>query len=179
MGYFYGSPHRIDEEFRTAKRLSLRCSLEKIEGSPCYVVEAVTAYGTYTIWIDPQHGYNIAKAQVVRSSDNGDLFYEHGPMENERIAVSMNHVRFEKIGNLWVPMACDTYMSREAAQGYKQRSHRHHKRTEVLINPDHEALRSFQPDYIKDGARVFIKGLPTTIRYRWQKGELIPMPQTR
>ena len=175
MGYFHGSDNRIDSEFRTAKSISLRESLEDVAGSRCYVIDAVTDHGTYTVWIDPQHGYNIAKGEVHRTWKRKDLIYDHGPMmKGDEILSSLANVRFEKIGDVWVPMEADIQTTRNMPRGYYSRFKQHHKRTEVIVDPDHDKLRSFIPDHIKDGAKVYIVGIPHSVNYTWKKGELIP-----
>lgn len=175
IGYFYGSDNRIDSEFRAAKSLSLRPAIEDVGGSRCYVIEAVTDHGSYTVWIDPQHGYHIAQAKVHRTGRTGDVLYDGDRMaKDDDLVVSLDNVRFEKIGDVWVPMEADVRTDRNMPGGRYWRNQRHYKRTEVIINPNHDELRSFATDHIRDGALVHIAEMPTTVRYRWQKGELIP-----
>ncbi|MHC4575511.1 MAG: hypothetical protein ACYS76_15540, partial [Planctomycetota bacterium] len=60
MGSLFGVHERVDTVLRSSGRISVRDSLEQVGRSPCYVIDAVTERGRYTLWIDPQHGYNIA-----------------------------------------------------------------------------------------------------------------------
>lgn len=43
--------------------------------------------------------------------------------------------------------------------------------TEFVLNPNHDALRSFEPDFIREGALVRIRG--TEGKYEWRNGEVI------
>jgi hypothetical protein len=47
-----------------------------------------------------------------------------------------------------------------------------HKVTEVLPDPDHDALGSFLPDDIRDGTKIWIKGLSWG-EYIWRDGKPI------
>jgi hypothetical protein len=47
----------------------------------------------------------------------------------------------------------------------------HVKRTEVVLNPDHDALGSFVPSDIRSGATVEIRDLGSD--YTWQKGNVV------
>ena len=40
---------------------------EMLNGSLCYIVEAKTKYGTFTVWITPEKGYNALKYVNHRS----------------------------------------------------------------------------------------------------------------
>ncbi|MHC4483470.1 MAG: hypothetical protein ACYSW4_07980, partial [Planctomycetota bacterium] len=74
MGFFYGDQERIDSTLRLADSASVRRKMEKVQGAKFYVIEAmIPGRGKYTLWIDPEHGYNIAKA-IVKKKEN-DLTY--------------------------------------------------------------------------------------------------------
>jgi hypothetical protein len=47
----------------------------------------------------------------------------------------------------------------------------HHKRTEVVLNPDHSTLSSFVADDIPDGTKVLFPGLYDKTEYTWQNGK--------
>jgi len=48
----------------------------------------------------------------------------------------------------------------------------HHKRTNIDLNPDFEAIGAFVPDF-PEGTRVYLEDAPG-IRYIWQNGKLVP-----
>jgi hypothetical protein len=47
------------------------------------------------------------------------------------------------------------------------------KRTEVILNPDHEKLNSFGTDFIPNGAKAYLVDIDPDYRYIWQDGTLI------
>jgi hypothetical protein len=59
------------------------------------------------------------------------------------------------------------------ARDHKIVQGRHRKRSEVILNPDHEKLNSFGTDFIPDGAKTYIVSIDTDYRYLWQDGKLI------
>ncbi len=48
----------------------------------------------------------------------------------------------------------------------------HNKLIEIVVNPDHNALGSFERDDIKNGAMVYLRGMPGTT-YTWQDGKVV------
>ena len=176
LGYFGVSEEPAGIVLREARSISVRDETEKINGVDCFVIDADTKCGKYKVWIDPEHGYNIAKAQVELREGKNYLF--HGrPFDTAgaKLSFSMENVRFEKIDDVWIPVEADTRFHRlfHSGKSYFSESKAHLKITDIILNPDHDALGSFLPDDIKNGARVRIVGVEG-IAYRWQDGELIP-----
>jgi hypothetical protein len=152
-GYFYGDTlhdaKRVDSVLRKAKTISVRDKLERVGRSRCYVIEAVSNRGKYTLWIDPEHGYNIAKAEVFRGPrECVATIGKRAKGMTQSVYGSIRNVRFKKIKDVWVPMEADTERRSENTAGSVLIQKAHHKRSEVILNPDHEALRSFYPDDI-------------------------------
>ena len=178
-GFFYGGTgdDRIDSELIQAGRISVQPATENVGGSQCYVINARANRCDYTIWIDPEHDYNIARAVVKRPwySAHPPEHYRgrnvKGAIEGRSETVVEN-VRFRKIDGIWVPVECDYYVNKESP-GRNTSSHRHYKVTDYQINPDHEALGSFKNDFVRNGARVMLYGVES-VKYTWRDGELIP-----
>ncbi|HIJ53717.1 MAG TPA: hypothetical protein HPP66_11265 [Planctomycetes bacterium] len=167
-GYFYGDYERVDSILRNADTISVRDDTQSIGASDCYVINAVTKHGKYTLWIDPEHGYNITKA--IARKTRGDL-NSHGLLKGKAKALfSMKNVRFKKIDGVWVPMEADTYCSKTWSKGEFWKSSGHTKRTEFILNPDHDALGSFLPDDIRDGAKIYSINGVRTRGYTWRNG---------
>ncbi|HUU17693.1 MAG TPA: hypothetical protein VMW72_11125 [Sedimentisphaerales bacterium] len=166
LGIFYSDEDRADSVLRKADSISVRDELERVGGVPCYVIDAKTKWGTYTVWIDPEHGYNITKADVQRKK--GDLIWRNRTMTDKSLSFSLKNVRFEKIDDAWVPMEADIGIIMEGPT-YIQDIKVKHQRTEVILNPDHDTLGSFIPD-IENGTKVYIEGAPG-ITYIWQDGK--------
>ena len=171
MGFFEYDAERVDKILRQADSIFVRKKLEKINGSNCYVIQAKTRRGKYTLWIDPEHGYNIAKAHNIKQA--GDLTFSTDTLleDKARILYYIKDVRFEKIDGVWVPVEADMGNSRIVKDGRFYISSRMHvKITDIVLNPDHDALGSFLPDDILDGAEVRVKQ-DLNMAYTWQDGK--------
>ena len=165
IGICAGDYDRIDSILRKADKISLKKETEQVGDSQCYVVEGVTKRGVYKVWIDPEHGYTIAKIEARKSK--GDLIRGGGRVKTGT-SFSLKNVRFEKIDDIWVPMEAD--MEHAEDNGAKTTKW-HHKRTQMTLNPDRNVLGSFVPDDIPNGAKVHIAG--NAGKYIWQDGRPI------
>ncbi len=151
LGYFLGymsAWRRLDEMLKGARSLAVRPRPEIVNGAACYVVEAVTKYGRFTLWLDSEHGYHPARIRgSVRVGDDiGQPGDPHVITSREAITrdYSVDNVRFEKVSGVWVPMEADA--KRRVVLGYENGfsdESNHYKRTKIVLNPDHEALGSF------------------------------------
>jgi len=173
-GYFPADTDRIDTILRKANTISVRDETENIGGADCYVIEADTKHGEYTVWIDPSHGYHIVKATAKRGAGNVVAPRNYKLTGPETRFFLLENVRFTKVDDVWVPMELDlaygsTYHSYNSFDNTKM----HQKVIDIILNPDHDALGSFVPDDIPDGARVHIKGIPYKIKYTWQNGQVV------
>ncbi|MBL7152539.1 MAG: hypothetical protein ISS79_02390 [Phycisphaerae bacterium] len=171
QGYCHEDKERVDVMLRQADNLSVRNKLERIGGSDCYVIDAKGKHGTYRVWIDPAHGYNIAQAEVRRTT--GDLRGGNPMGGGAKLFYSLKNIRFQKIDNVWIPVEADRKINQTYGGGRFWRSSGHIKRTEVIINPDHEALGSFLPDDIRNGAYVKIMDFPIKPHNIWRDGKFV------
>ena len=175
-GFLEGDVERVDSILRKADTISVRHETERVGKSQCYIIDAVTRHGKYEVYIDPEHGYNIAKATVERARGDVVFIVDYVLGARERMFSSMENVRFRKIDDIWVPMEADIEFDRTFRNGSFYRSKYHHKRTQFILNPDHDALGSFIPDDIEDGTIVpFFANLTDGHRYngspqyKWSK----------
>jgi len=175
LGYMLGDDQRIDVVLRTMTTdISVRDRMEEIGGSQCYVIDTQTKKGKYTVWIDPSHGYNIARAEVLRQG--GDLESDNATpiQEGDQKYILLSNVQFKQIDGVWIPVGADIDYRWNLSEkyGYTYWEKIHHKVTDFIINPDHEALGSFEPDDIQNGAKVKIAQVPD-INYTWQDGKVV------
>jgi hypothetical protein len=159
---------RVDVELKNADTISVQPQTEQINGSQCYVINAATQDSKFKIWIDPQHGYNLAQAIVSRGAEGSSF----GKPEEISVSAYIRNVKFKKFADTWVPTEGDYGFDREVIQHGFEKADYHIKITHFELNPDHEALRSFEPDYIRDGAPVQIIGV-RGVRYIWQDGKVV------
>lgn len=172
MGYHWGDDgKRVDKILAQARNLKLR--QEKLRGINCYVIDAVVrGKGKYTVWIDPIHDYHIAKIHVQRKLHDKAAMkrVKKNDYTNEIYEIS----RFQQIENSWFPeeykVKRTTY---HAETGTLSKSERVISFTSIILNPDHDALRSFMPDDIPNGAVVKIVAFPPSLRFVWQDGKLV------
>jgi len=167
LGIRYGDYERIDSVFRQADSVSVRDKPEQVGSVACYVIDAKTKSRDYTVWIDPEHGYNIAKADIKVKA--GDLFCGRQFKDSESESLSIINIRFEKIDGAWIPMEADLYSTSNRIDRPSVRSTLHHKITQIILYPNHDALGSFVPD-IENGTSVRIQE-PPGIRYTWHDGK--------
>lgn len=171
MGICCGDYERIDLILSKARFISLQNKTDTIGGSECYVIEANTKRGKYKVWIDPEHGYNIARIEVQRNKRDLINYMES---LKAKMSFSLKNVRFEKINDVWVPMEADIQQTEDNGNKITRW---HHKRIEFVLNPDHNTLESFVPDDIPDGTMVELTG--DSKKYEWQKGRPIALAEPR
>jgi hypothetical protein len=154
-GYFPGVSERIDTELRQARRLLVESRKDGTDGSQLYLVSGSTGGSEFQIWIDPEHGYNIAKAIVKRSWASWNK-PEGRPDRSPKghATVWLDDVSFKKVDDLWVPVAATYRRDHEYVTGEYEKSQYRIVVTEFVVNPDHEALESFRPSFIQNGAEI-------------------------
>ena len=177
LGIFCGDYERVDSVLHQADAIFVRDTTERIGDSDCYVIKAVVKNrGKYTVWIDPQYGYNIAKA-TIRRGENAILYDEAPRKIRVEVFNSINNIRFKKIDNVWLPMEADIVINRKWNNGDFAKIKQHHRFTEIIMHPDHDALGSFERDDIKNGAMVYIRGHNDSkggpIEYTWRDGKVV------
>jgi len=175
-----GSDERLDTVLRRASQISVRPTTETIGGSDCYVIDAHTKYGKYSLCLDPEHGYHPIK--INRRATEGDEHFDKGVLSKGHIRTAyLDNVRFEKIDGVWVPMEADRgYDKIFGHPGSFSKGDIHFERTKIVLNPDHDKLGSFDnplenPDQdpeLVNGTKVRIVG--DKARYTWRDGKLIP-----
>ena len=181
-----GDDRPVDVVLRNASTLSTRPEKENINGSFCYVTDAVTPNGKFTLWIDPEHGYNIAQAEVAM--EGSDLYYgapvgmkltpppnrkteeKWRPETRDSFLFRLYDVEFKQVGDDWVPVvarseAITTYNSGRRKVIFLCKL----RRTHIDLNPDFGAVGAFIPD-IPEGTPVAIEEAPG-IRYVWKNGK--------
>ena len=160
LGYISEVGIRMDEILRDrSTKLALRPEPEKVGSVECYVLDVSSRFGRGTLWLDPEHGYNIAQAYFnVRSA--------------ERDAhLSLRDVRFELVDGVWFPTRATTEW-RLAAPECREIIVRQHRLTDVKLNPDMDAIGAFSTADIPNGAECIRR--PSRAKFIWQSGMLVP-----
>jgi hypothetical protein len=153
---------------RQADAISVREDLEQVGDVACYVIDAKAKTGTYAVWLDPEHGDNIAKAETSLGSN--DIYAGRKVKDGDSISISIKNVRFEDIDGVWVPMEIDLHWGCDSSKGISVYSDSHETVTEITIDPDHDKLGSFILD-IEDGTPILARYSRTT--YWWRNGRIV------
>lgn len=183
LGYL-GVDVRIDIILTKAKQIAVRRKPEIINGSVCYVVQAYTAYGDYTVWLDSTHGYQPARIEASKGADDIVNIAEFQappdktPEAKETLVI--DSIKFKKVQDVWVPVKGHVKSHIEwPKHGFFFDNKISFETTEIILNPDHDALDSFA-DPIKNpaldpelvnGTRVRVGEEGT--RCVWHDGKLI------
>lgn len=132
---------RIDTELRGCPNVAVRPEMEAINGVGCYVLDARTPDARYSVWIDPNHGYHIARWTRVTKMDRA----------------VRSTVAFRRIDGTWVPVESVTEMNTFMPPApVDRRIVERVKVTDFKIAPDHKALKSFEVNQeIPNGTRLF------------------------
>jgi hypothetical protein len=177
LGYFYGNDKRVDKLVWNADKIRVRSRTEKVGGIDCFVIDAQSGEGNFVLWIDPEHGYNIARGQLLILE--GQTLYETIAKKGEKYYTSLDNVKFEQIEDIWVPVEADILYDWKIPGRYNYRETIHYKANEYKFNPDHDAVDSFESEDVQNGAwfRVIDEnGKLLKDKYIWQDGELISQP---
>ncbi len=155
FGRFGSDEDCCDEVLKTASELRVRNQPELVKGAPCWVLEARrtrTHDNTdvqYTLWLDPAHGYNIARADV-RVAPKGE-----SPADVFRV----NQVEFRQVDGVWMPASAEAdCWKRNTRDGSTSSSKIHVRITAVRLNPKDSPGDAFTLNDVPDGSRVELLG---------------------
>lgn len=176
MGYMEQGDctERIDAILRNAKSLTVRKKPELVNDSFCSVIEGITSKGKYTVWLDPDHGYNLTKVIVERKP--GDFYISKTtPLPTgTKVDYSIEDIRFKQIQGIWVPIELTAKYNQINPNGYRKYL-LHIKRTTLTFDPDFSFRQSFVPDDIPDGSSLTVLSgsstVPFSTDYTWKNGK--------
>jgi hypothetical protein len=170
LGYFPIGKTRIDLNFRQASSISVREKTEMVDGAACYVIDAVTKSGRGSIWLDPQHGYLIAKAEYHVKA--GDFYNNHTQPSGTVMDFKLYDVRFKKVNDTWVTVAG----TQESNKVWLPDGYEHYKISyvisEITLNPDFSTLpNAFALEDVHEGAKVKVASNPNG-NFVWRNGKI-------
>ncbi len=167
-GYLSQDKERVDVILRQASKMAVRPRTERIGDSDCWVIDAATPRGKYTLWIDPQHGYHLAKAEVEKKQGDRDTRLP----KNTSMRSSVVNARFLRVEELWVPVESQGNFEVRTPGNWFLAKTQHHI-NEIMLNPDHQ--NSFALMAIRNGTKVVIAGAPRTPAGHWRDGQIIDL----
>jgi len=172
FGYLRGEKDRCDVVLKRDPGLRLRERREQVNGVACWVLEARRRHGEwekrYALWFDPEHGYNLARIHTrIDSIHSGNNAWGESEI---RI------VEFSQTNGVWTPAkAEEDYIQCPNPPAPKAAGRVRIRVTAMHVNPDHEALKSFRLDDIREGAQVTFVGEDgrATSRGIWRSGRVV------
>ena len=171
LGYINCCAMRMDHILHDrSTRLSLRNEPEVIDGVGCYVLDVSSKYGRGTIWLDPEHGYNIAQAYFnIRS---GDIVGGRPVAAGCDAHYYLKDVTFQLADGVWFPTEGTIESRSDLLLGDREAHRYHHKITDLKLNPDMDAMNAFSTADIPNGTQCSYMGSRAT--FIWQSGRLVP-----
>jgi len=182
LGYV-DTDERLDEVLRKAKYISVRDRTEIVRGSACVVIDAHTRYGQFSLWLDPSHGYHAAR--IRRKAAEGEYTHHHIIPRGSIATGYLDVLEFKKVDDTWVPVDANAGFHRTMGSPayYMDEDHRY-KRTQIILNPDHDKLGSFADPIFEepDNDPELVNGTSFKIdmgererggKYTWRDGKLI------
>ena len=174
------STAELDAVLAAAKRISVCPATEKVNEIPCHVIDADTHYGRYAVWLDPTHGYNAAK--VTRKATGGHKENEWPMPAGDRASGSVLITRFDQVEGVWVPVEAEHETFYTSGRLFR-RSHSTYKRANIVLNPDHDKLGSFDNPLVNPAndpelrnetrVSIILPNSTSTIKATWQDGKII------
>jgi len=145
---------------------------EDINETVCYIVEAKTEYGTVTIWIAPEKGYNALKVSwVIHDKDflRDGLYLKDSSLAEWSVLI--DSIDVEKIDGIFVPVSGRFTSASTRKDGVERTVCAKVKRSQIDLNPDFEALGAFRLA-LPDGSHIYDRD--SGISYKVFGGELVP-----
>jgi hypothetical protein len=131
---------------------------ETVGGSQCYVIEMETGPFSSKLWTDPTHGYLIAKR--IDWTD-GRKYYEEW------------NVSFKRFDDIWFRAEMN-FQYFDSGGRWSEDEHRY-RLVEFVLNPDHDKLKSFEPDFVEGAdVRLFgVEGIEQRQHFTWGDGKIL------
>lgn len=177
LGYVMGNDRDIGTMFLQADaNVKLLDKRSKVNGVDCCVIEAqVPQRGTYMAWIDPVHGFNLARLRSRRKT--GDFVNRKFLGKDVQINHFYEVLEFQEVNGVWLPKTfIQKHNSHDGGYDYDDRGVTQTEVYEVNLDPDHDKEGSFLTDDIPNGTQVILEGVPLNDPkdvLTWQNGKVI------
>ncbi len=192
-GIYRGDFKKVSSLLREAED-NITINKISVDGHERYVLEAKIESGKYKIYFDPEHGYNICRAEISKQGD--DRYYNNTlskpPPDYKKLGMdvdnftpplptsprkellfTLKNVNFRKFGEVWIPVEADWETKTTRQNGRVVCESFHHQRTHVDLSPDFKAIKAFVPD-IPNGTMVYGPVGSHVIHFKWLDGEIVP-----
>jgi hypothetical protein len=179
LGYLPNDDNRIDHILRTCPNIKVEEEKVPIGGSLCFILGAETYTGSYKVYLDPERNYSIVKLQNIKAVGDKAFSYGYELQGKDKVSYTYEAKEFKNIDGQWVPSKYESIHKRIMHDGrIISPSKAEVSIKDVKLNPDHEAMNSFVPDDIRNGAYVTITGDKKNI-YTWQDGQPVKRSEVK
>lgn len=187
-GFFYHNIHEggiTDVLRKNLDKISVQAAREPVAQHSCYVLKADTPCGEYTLWLDPENGYCMRKADII--IDENDLFSGKPMKESfvkksccssseekrhyQQVHLQLEDVDIAKKDGVFMPVSGTLICQNLFDDGYEQKFKYLIERKNITFNPDFKALNAFKMDMPKD---TVIYDLDVSgVKYQWDNGRMV------
>ena len=178
------------EVLKEEPNLKLRDEMEVIDGHKTYVLEAKTNHGHYTLWIDPNCGFNLRRCVVCRKDD--DLM-DGEPLNKPPVQppspelgrprfptiehlFTFDSIQIKNFNGLFLPIEGTVTTNEKYSNGNQYKKQWSYKRFDIDLDPDFNKIEGAFAIDIPNGTLARDgDNLAAGIRYMWQNGKIVPI----
>ncbi|MHC4168280.1 MAG: TlpA family protein disulfide reductase, partial [Planctomycetota bacterium] len=172
-GIFPGSAGKhYSSAMLEADHLVLRQKMEEVNGHQCYVVESRGKHGHWTVWIDPEAGYNLRKATIhvgERDSSQEKLSPDAIVIPTKSFDFVAQNIEVKSIDGVWLPVAGTVEQRTVYGDDKVSRWQRVASRGNIIWNPDFDKMGAFEMD-LPEGNRIRNHDVPDK-QFVWFDGK--------
>ena len=184
-GFFSGDFKSFSEILR---HNSTQIDAKKIDsdGNTLYFIEADTPYGHYKIYFDPQHGFNVVKAELRKTGNDicyGEVLNEavpegavgprgHPLSPRKELVMTLSNNEFKQVDDCWIPADSNWEVQITHENGRVWSDKYKSKKTSIELNPDFEAINAFVPNF-PNNTKVAYIGKKSPVPLVWLNGKVV------
>ena len=190
-GYMLGDLKSLSEILvEKSSEITVRPSMEVVNGYSTYVLEANTQYGHYTVWMDPNCGYSPRRVVIERGEKGMLAIQPHLNLKTnnkptdkatrparpsvERTTEIMDIQKIQKINGNYFAAAGTTTTTRIYFNGSVKKFNRTCEISLIDFNPDFNEIPGvFIPD-VPNGTAVHDDNVPDS-KFFWQDGKVVSL----
>ncbi len=176
-GYVLGDAEDVLTILRDQPPATTRIYAKPLNEVACYVIEAdITGRGTYSVWFDPAHGYNICRAEVTRTREDGFFGTPVSQAFGRKLPVRaveflLHDVSFAESSGVWFPVSGRWRLTTIYENGESETSTFFHRCIEAQCGHDDLKFAEAFVPHVRDGTVVQREGRSHLLREEWTDGK--------
>jgi len=169
VGRIFGNNHlSVAELLQGAQDVKVR--QEALDGEACAVIKGRTPYGSVTVWIAPDKGYNALKWEIRKGPR--DLFNE-SEIESKSWLATFHATELRRVQAYYIPIRSEFSLEIAKKGGGPAAIDLYNYTVENIdLHPDFDALKAFEFN-LPNGTPVSLREAPG-ISYIWRDGRAVP-----